>query len=363
MSSIGRLTLVLLCADVSWQTALANSAVSAAEDVRSAVRATRTASGARTAAARAAVTAQAACDKGTFKSIDEARAAQTRASIAQSHAIHAAVVEHEAKTVKRKATMALAHDVKCWNAHRKREILQTALSFARSQHEATRRAVDAWSCLRDGYVGPTLMPSLQARRVPKAPKASEAVEIPPTDDVEATIFSRGSEMEDGPPIVAVDHELLKFPPMTTTEAEPSSDPNTMLPFAVASPIPEEEAGTEACRSDNSESASDSDEEEVPPSSPLNFDKEFRLDRSIESMGQSKGSSSPLAAGSPILKSRMQSKGGDDEVLTSSMQSLVNGLMNWGGQYDSEEDYALPTGMAASIALEESGVIGSHTKLI
>jgi glutaminase len=50
---------------------------------------------------------------------------------------------------------------------------------------------------------------------------------------------------------------------------------------------------------------------------------------------------------------------ENEVLTSSMQSLVNGLMNWGGQYDDEEDFALPTGMAASIALEESAVLGAH----
>jgi hypothetical protein len=42
-----------------------------------------------------------------------------------------------------------------------------------------------------------------------------------------------------------------------------------------------------------------------------------------------------------------------------MQSLVDGLMNWGGQYDDEEDLALPTGMAASIALEESCALGSQ----
>ena len=37
-----------------------------------------------------------------------------------------------------------------------------------------------------------------------------------------------------------------------------------------------------------------------------------------------------------------------------MQSLVDGLMSWGGGFDAEEDhFALPVGMAASIALEES----------
>jgi len=44
-------------------------------------------------------------------------------------------------------------------------------------------------------------------------------------------------------------------------------------------------------------------------------------------------------------------------LTSSMQSLVDGLMNWGGK-DVEDTFALPTGMAASIALEESIALGN-----
>lgn len=45
----------------------------------------------------------------------------------------------------------------------------------------------------------------------------------------------------------------------------------------------------------------------------------------------------------------------ENVLSSSMQSLVDGLMSWGGQYDSEEDLNLPVGMATSIVLEGSGI--------
>jgi hypothetical protein len=67
----------------SWQTSLASSAVLAAEDVRAAVRASRTALNARATASSAALSAQQACKKGEFSSIDDARAAQTRASIAQ----------------------------------------------------------------------------------------------------------------------------------------------------------------------------------------------------------------------------------------------------------------------------------------
>ena len=258
--------------------------------------------------------------------------------------------------------MALAHDVKCWNAHRKREVLQTALSFARSQHEATRRAVDAWSCLRDGYVGPTLIPSTQARRMPKV---TEAIEISPSDDAEATIFSSDGDGSHEPTIVAVDHELLKFPAQPSAHAEPSVDPTTILPFAVASPIPdtedEQEETSEHSPSGHSSQSSDSDGESTGDA--LNFGSSAQLGVSTESMAQSTESMVSREPNHSMARSRLKTKGDDEEVLTSSMQSLVDGLMNWGGQYDSEEDYALPTGMAASIALEESAVIGAHSKLI
>jgi hypothetical protein len=325
-------------ADISWQTALAHSAVSAAEDVRSTVRAARTASNAKAAATSAAQVAQAACDKGKFASIDEARAAQTRASIAQSHAIHAAVVEHEAKTVKRRATLALAHDVKCWNAHRKREVLQICLTYAKSQHEATRRAVDAWSCLRDGYLGSTIIPSTQTRRAPHTSRKPKIDLL--GDEMEGTIFANLDEAAEGPRrIVAVEHDLLKKQIDSTTSTASGTDvisaplePDTFLPLVVASPIPEEE----------NDIANSLTQDVVAISTHSH---------------SSRSTHAQSVAGSPIQqKSRVQLDDDENEVMTSSMQSLVDGLMNWGG-VDVEEDFALPTGMAASIALEESGVFG------
>jgi len=329
--------------DVSWQTALAHSAVSAAEDVRSTVRAARTAANAKAAASSAAMDAQKACDNGKFGSIDEARAAQTRVSIAQSHAIHAAVVDYEAKTVKRRATLALAHDVKCWNAHRKREVLQTALAYAKSQHEATRRAVDAWSCLRDGYVGSTIIPAAQSRRAPQRPILDMF-----NDEPEATIYGNDEENETGsqPMIVAVEHNLLKQSQDTATmghaEILAPAEAETILPFVVASPIPEEEEEDGSIRCQEGVTIGSSNQSSAFGSN----------------SPKSSGSYNSQSAGDSQLKPRAQAETDEGEVLTSSMQSLVDGLMNWGGQYNDEEDFALPTGMAASIALEESGMLGS-----
>ena len=349
-----------MSADVSWQTALANSAVSAAEDVRSAVRAAKTASNAKTAAASAAMLAQKACDTGKFRSIEEARGAQTRASIAQSHAIHAAVVEHEAKTVKRRATLALAHDVKCWNAHRKREIIRTALAYAKSQHEATRRAVDAWSCLRDGYVGSTIVPSAHARR---APPSRPTIGFFDHDDVKASIFPNGDDSDDdSPSIVPVDHDLLKQESGSTTRGSIDDDgPETILPFVVACPIPEEDSDAGSSRMLNAFGLDSSQlsRSSMPTAQPVGVEAKHENE------------TNPNQVSGPFAKSGNQFAGGsitsfgdpsENEALTSSMQSLVNGLMNWGGQYDSEEDFALPTGMAASIAMQESGVFSTHHKI-
>jgi hypothetical protein len=336
---------------VSWQTALASSAVSAAEDVRSTVRAARTAANAKAAASSAAFAAQTACESGKFNSIDEARAAQTRASIAQSHAIHSAVVEHEAKTVKRRATLALAHDVKCWNVHRKREVLQTCIAYARSQHEATRRAVDAWSCLRDGYVGSTMIPSTQVRKtVPPAPVITAGLDSS-IDEVTATIYNDVADDESSPPIiVAVEHDLFKQPADmgTVSGGEIISAPEsaTILPLVMASPIPE----------DYEDLASNQTPEIGASFNSRTSFNSHGFGSSLNSHGGSQG-----FLGSPGSQSKAKTDA-EEEALTSSMQSLVNGLMNWGGQYDSEEDFALPRGMAASIAMEESGVLGGPPKL-
>jgi len=332
--------------DVSWQSALASSAVSAAEDVRSTVRAARTAANAKAAADAAAFTAHSACD-GNFASIDEARAAQTRASIARSHAIHAAVVEHEANTAKRRAALALAHDVKCWNVHRKRELLKSCLAYAKSQHVATRRAVDSWSCLRDGYLGSTLILEGRIQSGTSNKKEPERRRPPLSASIEeeephAQIYSEidpGMESAMGAPTIeAVDHYILSAPlveeaklleeknkPLTAIEEEESSSP----PIVDAAPV--EEAAPLA------KSTILADTEAVEPISTVTTTTAPITDEFF--------SSSSLST----TKDASEKNG-----LSNSMQSLVDGLMSWGGQYDSEDDLNLPVGMAASIVLEGSG---------
>ena len=342
---------------------MAHSAVSAAEDVRSTVRAARTAGNAKFAAVRAAHMAQSVCEKGKFANVDEARAAQTRGSIAQSHAIHAAVVEHEAKTVKRRATLALAHDVKCWNVHRKREVLKICLAHAKSQHEATRRAVDAWSCLRDGFVGSTIIPSTQSWK----PTKPEPYLL--NDEPQATIFGNVGKTDDGQhAIVAVEHKHLKLPtdsmPLNTSTSTGDinsshiyADPDPVVSFVVASPIPEEvEDISNSC---DKESFALDITQFQPLQSELVDSGSHHEQSETDCLDQSimVTQSSLFLSSEREMNEESTSEKENNEALTSSMQSLVDGLMNWGG-IDVEDNFALPTGMAASIALEESVAFGN-----
>ncbi|CAB9513367.1 expressed unknown protein [Seminavis robusta] len=426
---------LVLIDDMSWQTSLANSAVSAAEDVRSAVRAARTAENAKAAASAAAYAAQSTCDAGGFPSIDEARAAQTRASIAQSHAFHAAVVEHEAKAVKRRATLALAHDVKCWNVHRKREMLQACVSHARSQLEATRRAVDAWSCLRDGFIGSTVIPAAQTRKAPPSvptyrvqtginhpSNASEASysqsssfgntymqqqsqsqsSAVTTDTLGEGVFadlfgvskassssgfSSGNLQNSQPgasacsigivreastgtdddfncidasevPLQQSDHEDATATIFQDTAGKPvivAVDHNILA--SAPAPLPSEMKPNDAARAPAADKT-ESEDSVLPFAQPI-----LPPFATAAPLAEVSMAAAPIAevsmprdcvsGGAPPhpFEDRKKRTKDEHEIMSESMQSLVDGLMSWGGQFEGED--VLPTGMAASIAFESS----------
>lgn len=145
--------------DLSWQSSLATSAVTAAAEVRGALKASHTASRAKNAAFAAAERAKESyesCDSSSSR--EEIQATQKNAFVTQSHAIHATVVEYEASLSLKRASVSLAHDVKCWNVHRKKELLQTCIEFAKSQKEACEKASEALIGLRDGLINSEYTP-------------------------------------------------------------------------------------------------------------------------------------------------------------------------------------------------------------
>ena len=373
--------------------------MSAAEDVRAAVRASRTASNARATASSAALSAQQACEKGEFATMEDARAAQTRASIAQSHAIHAAVVEHEAKTVKRRATLALAHDVKTWNIHRKREMLRSCITYAKSQHEASRRAVDSWSSLADGFIFATMAPTTVNRKhnAVGATMRSDRRYIHDEPDDARAIF-----LDDlNPAIIAVEHNALSSVPngftlMDYSKFVEAQQPEISLPFVEVTPNPDSsdtlrnnvqasldlQAGSDSLRVSRNEFLLPLVEVDSVPENngmivqtsnsadPFDFSHFGIFDEESDNFSVQATPVKTMkhvnfdddAFGDLIDFRRTGSRyestppNTNDDNLSESMHSLVEGLMNWGGGFDAEEKYfALPAGMATTIALEGSGL--------
>ena len=421
--------------DLSWQSALASSAVSAAEDVRSAVRACRTAARAKLAAEAASDSAQKVCETGRFATPEDARAAQTKASIAKSHAVHSAVIEHEALVAKRRATMALAHDVKCWNVHRKRELLSLCRNLAREQREASRQSLLAWNRLREGFVGTSPITILDVQGEPEAANTRAAVPAVPevlSFSLESSIdtFGLGSSIERTLPVTASDtnasHEELPVLGMgpsleesIPSAAPPPADSMSQLGFSYQSNHTSEvddgeseggdddtnnteslqternatgaataDAVNHHCNDTLEDFASDDDANDDASSSDSSSSGSSSSDSSSDGSTASSASASQSIEGnypfanpstsSNIYNSRgfeSEEEDGDEsspdedqvgraeiqtqanEVMSGSMQSIVDGLMEWGDQYDSADDISLPSGMAVSMMLEEAGMVG------
>lgn len=154
-------------------------------EVRDAVRASNTASRAKSAAYIAADRAKKAyesCDHSS--SMEKVQSAQLEASNAQSHAIHATVVEYEANLAKKRSAVSFAQDVQSWNIHRKKELLRTCLQAAKSQQQACRKAADALEGVRDGLIDSSGYSFAEAEVTPWSEMkfTSEAHSRPPSTD-------------------------------------------------------------------------------------------------------------------------------------------------------------------------------------
>jgi len=307
--------------NLAWQASLASCAVSATEDVRSAVRASRTASGAKAAAESAALSAQKSFENFSSQSAvspEDIRIARTRASISHSHAIYAVVIEHEAFCAKRKAALAVAHDVKFWNLHRKREALKMCIDAAESQRNAAKKSSEAWSLLLEGLFGPTFTEASETHSTVNSIYHNRPIiddVIPPT-----TLISC-------PKLIPVDHVALT-PKNSAIDIASSSSP-LKKPDNTLSPTCQLKKSNDSLTRQNQSSTLMSDS--------VSLDNYF-----VES--------------SPRLTEQHSSQQQENEM-TASMQSLVDGLMTWGlaqGNYDPQDDMSLPTGMALQL-LEESGV--------
>ena len=330
--------------DFGWQSALASSAVGATKEVKDAVTASQTASRAKAAAFTAA-----AKSKKAYESLDssntreEINHAQSEASSTQSHAIHATVVEYEANMAKKRAAISLAQDVKCWNSYRKRELHQTCLQYVKTQREACRKSADAWESLREGLID-LQTPSFASEDLQAL---SEHLETAQTRDsllssrcVDSN-FSEEFNMPYSSNFGDARSSLNSHKPVNASEVTSST---TLLPDAIVDA--EQLTGGSA-----------DDEYVLRPSDMPNLDdNHFALQQDIISAAESSSFSEGEAMDSCAfqaddfgIESVLSQKEQDvyncsasGENMTMSMQSLIDGLMAWGGDEEHIDDNLIQT---------------------
>ena len=195
--------------------------------------------------------------------------------MSQSHAIHAAVVNHEAFLAKRRATIALAHDIRYWNTYRKKQLLQICLQTARTNRKVSSDLRKSFKELRKALPDTARFPSKESHK-----------KILDETSSERSLLSRNSIH-------------VKF----DKNVHISDEGHFMLSAS---------AGSQELK----------ENKEILNSIPDDMD-ENRLSET------------------------------DDKTngMTASMQSLVDGLMVWGGRFvDPQDEMSVPSDIAAHIAL-------------
>lgn len=137
--------------DMLWNASLATAAVTASDEVCDAVSAAKTASRAKKTADTAVYNLTQLEKEGNERPEDK-KNLQERGSKLRMQALHAAVLEHEAESAKKRSVVSLANDVKYWNSHRKRELLHACTKLVRAQKIASEQNLNAWKELKDGLL-------------------------------------------------------------------------------------------------------------------------------------------------------------------------------------------------------------------
>lgn len=283
--------------DLLWQSALANSAISATTEVRDAVRVSFVASRAKSAAFAAAEKAKKTYESCESTSRESAQRKQQEASATQMQAIHATVLDFEANAAKRRSAIALAKDMKNWNAHRKLDLLNSCVKVATEQREACRKSAADWDLLQNGLVDAPDLGIVESNEIKLWSTSNDGVQRPfhsPFDD-ENNAGESAQSLHNLPSVRS---------PLVTTSIENPIDAIT---------------GSMSLGSETSES-------EVycfPNTSCLpNEVNENYL--AVRHLNSSDDSNSVATDGTSHLN-----EVSSGELMSTSMQSLIDGLMNWG----------------------------------
>jgi hypothetical protein len=241
--------------------------------------------------------------------------------------LHAAVVDHEAESAKRHSVISLANDVKYWNIRRKRELLIACLKVVKEQKRASEKSVAAWNHLKDGLLD-----------APDAFITRQFAESRRKSCLAETMDLTKSALEENV-CLEISRQLVKQTEGTEANGIPCLDCNcfiTSTSESVAAKI--NHAGS--IRKTNILKAPSL--EDVEDNSIFN-----------DALSSSTSISDVQNVDEDHRFSETQTTG--ENVMTDSMQSLVDGLLSWGGgNWENEDNFelALPRSMVTCLAIEQ-----------
>mmetsp|Transcript_10434 Transcript_10434/g.19518 ORF Transcript_10434/g.19518 Transcript_10434/m.19518 type:complete len:1240 (+) Transcript_10434:95-3814(+) len=313
--------------DMIWLGSLASSAHNSAKDVCGSILAAKTAARAKHTAHLAVKNAIA--EEEMLDGDAEASASHDKVQKCKMQELHAAVIEHEASLAKRHSVVSLAHDVKYWNVRRKQELLSACINVVKEQKSAAVKSLIAWNHLKDGLLD-----------APDVFVTNKNVDSPDVSSFVAKSDCNKNESEKdlNPIVIEGANENI--------EAMDSADTNE-LAYGLYSDYVIDDPSQSGRQSFNNVPSLFN----MAPQSPLDeaedksiFDDALSSSTKLSDVGSVSHTATETCTtdGDENIRDvnlHIEETDGDNDKMTDSMQSLVDGLLTWGGgNWETEDDF-------------------------
>lgn len=327
--------------DMIWLASLASSAYNSSKDVCRSILAAKTASRAKYTAHLAvknAIAEEETLDKGA-----EASASYEKVQKCKLQELHAAVIDHEANSAKRHSVVSLANDVKYWNVRRKHELLSACIKVAKEQRSAVEKSLIAWNHLKDGILdSPDAFVTIKCIDSSHVNSSEGKLECNRNDNEQTLGQKIKGQMTE---------RLDTMDSSETNECSYSFYCNYVIDDASRNDQGHGNYVLSHLDNGNRVSLDEGEDKSI-------FDDALSSSAKlsdVDSVGRSTTEACAMDNDDDNHRFGETESKGDGDNMTDSMQSLVDGLLTWGGgNWETEDDFELPVsvGMAKCLAAEQ-----------
>jgi hypothetical protein len=301
--------------DMVWNASLASASKLACKVVKCAVEAARVAKKAKQTAEGAVNQALGELSTDIYQTPEEVEKLKENLVRLRMQSLHAAVVEHETGVAKHKAAVSLANDVKHWNSHRKRSLLDACMNMTRAQLDATKEELKAWCQLRDGILSSPNDLFVQEKIVLQDHKTDTSRDL--DDRASRDEFEMGTKSP-----LKIQEENIRMDDYFGTSQ--SKDVESVCDSDSSASKENQECDFDnGCQNDNATS-------------------NFNVHNTFDVKGQNDGEENM-----DLDQSRIR----DSDEMSESMQSLVEGLLSWGGNWEADEEFNMSQVRLPSLAVK------------